>query len=305
MRYLLLLLSITLIGCATTIPAKSWLTQNEYRAYYHLDRLPGSWSGDFVDVGEYDIWTWSITPVNPSQTLLILHGFLDHSALNLQFYEYALNRGCRIVLFDLPGHGRSGGERAGLSDFNEYRSALAAVMGRWNLKAEETVFVGHSTGGAIIMDAIMEGMKPKAVLLASPLVRFRQFGGTAFALNFASSRWKVGVSKRECCRNESFNRMKRSDPMGHGRMPLSWPKAIVRWERSLTKGEVDYHGPFLVLQGEKDHVVDYKHNLKRISQWFPSSLTNTYPGLMHHILNELPGDQVYGDITDFFEGLSL
>jgi lysophospholipase len=40
-------------------------------------------------------------------TLLLVHGYYDHTGLYGKLVEYGLSRGFNVLIFDLPGHGLS------------------------------------------------------------------------------------------------------------------------------------------------------------------------------------------------------
>ena len=97
-----------------------WSDGEGYFSYYGLDSLSGERACDYSGYGEQSLWTWSVSPSRPRGTVVFLHGYLDHSALSLALFAFLNDRGYRIVAYDLPGHGLSGGQRAGLEDFDQY-----------------------------------------------------------------------------------------------------------------------------------------------------------------------------------------
>ncbi len=60
-------------------------------------------------------------------TVLIVHGWISHSARFAPLIEALRQRGFRVIAFDAPAHGRSGGRRA---DLNAFRSALEGTAAR-------------------------------------------------------------------------------------------------------------------------------------------------------------------------------
>ena len=48
-------------------------------------------------------------------TVFVLHGYYDHGGLYGTLLRYLLHKGYGVVLFDLPGHGLSSGDRAAIS----------------------------------------------------------------------------------------------------------------------------------------------------------------------------------------------
>ena len=300
---LCLLFSFFITGCTTVEKRTAW-EPGDYFSYYGVDSLGGERTYGFIGEGEDSLWTWSVTPPEAKGTVLFIHGYLDHSALSLRLLTFLNREKYRIITFDLPGHGLSGGQRAGMNDFDEYRKSLSRVMAYWGLESEETVFIGHSTGGAVVLDRLLSGEKAKGAVLAAPLIRFHHFKRAAFLLNHLPE--KVGslkTSKRPTSSDREFTEKKRRDPLGIERMPVNWPRALIAWEKSLPDGPAPIETTLLVVQGGKDRVVAYEDNTARILTWFPRAEIRFYPGLKHHILNEADADELYGDMERFLESL--
>ncbi|MDC7218921.1 MAG: alpha/beta fold hydrolase [Spirochaetales bacterium] len=295
-RFAIILLLLPLLAsCVTRQDPKVFENdEGHYRSYYALDGLESAFKGTLIE-GDIPLWTWSSTPADYELTVLFIHGYLDHSALTAPLIQFLDGKSCRIIAFDLPGHGRSGGKRASLEDFEEYREALERVMVYWDLTYEETLFIGHSTGGALILDRLVEGADMKGAVLAAPLVQFRWYRLSSTLLSIFA-KGEVPVSRRRSSHNREFNRMKVHDPLFIKRMPLNWPLAIMDWYEGLPSGAIDYDGPVLILQGEKDHVVYYEKNVPRVMEWYPHADVHYYSQFMHHILNEKETSRLYADL---------
>ena len=298
----LLFAALFFSGCAsgTEEASRIGVTEGEYFSRYGLNRLEGVRSYGHIGTGEKSLWTWSVAPSESSQAVLFLHGYLDHSALSLSLFEFLNKRNYRIISFDLPGHGLSEGQRGGLENFEEYVDSLDRIMAYWNLNYEETLFIGHSTGGAVLLDMLLRGKTMKGVVLAAPLIRFSHYGGAVFLLEtLFRNKDSVRVSRKPTTSDEEFNAKKKEDPLGIERMPLDWSRAIVTWERTLPEGEIPCDIPLLVVQGRKDRVVSYRENIPRLRRWFPQAEILYYPGLKHNLFNEAEAEGIYGEMERF------
>ncbi len=292
-----------LSACSTLeSPALPWVDESGYFILFGLDALAGERESGYAPGEKGDFWTWSLTPAEPRGTVVFIHGFLDHSALSGQLFEFLNRRNYRIIAYDLPGHGLSGGVRAGLEDFEEYRTSLDRVMAYWDLSFKETLFIGHSTGAAILLDRLLSGQQLGGAVLASPLIRFRHYSGAVFMTeHLFHGKGSIRVSEKPVTSNPTFNEKKRQDPLAIKRMPLNWPLAVRTWEKNLPEGERPCSTDLLLLQGERDWVVSYEENITRILDWFPRTRIRYYPGLKHHILNEAEADDVYGELALFLD----
>lgn len=101
----------------------------------------------------------------PLAYALLVHGFTCSMdlAITRRIAEGLAGEGLAVLRFDLPGHGKSGGEFS-QSNFTDYRAAvLAAVDYLRAMNAAPTVLVGHSLGGAAILAAASEIPEAKAI----------------------------------------------------------------------------------------------------------------------------------------------
>jgi acylglycerol lipase len=123
-----------------------------------------------------------------SKWLIVTHGLGEH----LERHEYILklfSANYNIAIYDLRGHGRSGGKRAWVGSFNDFLKDLQATIDF--LKKEfsmtsYTLFV-HSMGG-LVTAAYLQNMAthdfyPEKVFLSSPVVAAPGILGQAFNLS--------------------------------------------------------------------------------------------------------------------------
>ncbi|MEM1306670.1 MAG: alpha/beta fold hydrolase [Pseudomonadota bacterium] len=74
--------------------------------------------------------TYTLTPTGtPRSHVLIVHGWTSEAAFMAAFAAPLLQRGCRVVLFDHPAHGRSPQRAASLIDLARATRAVAAAHG--------------------------------------------------------------------------------------------------------------------------------------------------------------------------------
>ncbi len=95
------------------------------------------------------------------RTLVLVHGWsCDGSYWEKQAEEFS--RDYRVVTLDLAGHGRSGSDRE-TWEMSSYGGDVAAVVEK--LGTDEVILVGHSMGGAVIIEAARQlGTSVKALI---------------------------------------------------------------------------------------------------------------------------------------------
>ncbi|PTU73042.1 phospholipase BipL [Pseudomonas mangrovi] len=266
-----------------------------YQAYYGLDfqaRHPGVQArlGRF-QVGGYEVVAQAWWPREPVATLLLMHGYYDHMGLYRHVIDWALDMGFTVLSCDLPGHGLSSGPRASINEFAEYQTVFRALLGEaaalglpqpWHL-------LGQSTGGAILLDYLLheelEGIG-RSILLA-PLVRPRAWGWSK--LSYQLARHFVGSIPRRFSDNsgdEDFIRFVHSqDPLQPRTLPTAWVGALSRWVPRIENAGRSAHSP-LIIQGEADMTVDWRHNLRVLQDKFTDPELLLLPDARHHLANE-------------------
>lgn len=108
-------------------------------------------------------------PVPAGTTSLVVHGWGSRAADMLALVDRLLEAGERVVAIDLPGHGASPGRALNMVQ------AIAAVDAAWRQYGPFNAMIGHSFGGAVIVNAAA-GAVPgypahqpeKLVTIASP-----------------------------------------------------------------------------------------------------------------------------------------
>lgn len=107
---------------------------------------------------ELAAWEWGQGP-----TVVLVHGWGSRAARLADLAGALVEGGFRVVAYDAPAHGSSGGRFASLPEFARALRAVAERVG--------PVYgvVGHSLGGAAVSLALHDGMgATRAVLLAPP-----------------------------------------------------------------------------------------------------------------------------------------
>lgn len=264
---------------------------DQYREFYRIDFARGDPGLEHhvgtVASGEYRLCVQLWQRAEASSNLVLLHGYFDHTGIYGKLIEYGLSRNCNVLIFDLPGHGLSTGEPAVIDTFSDYSRAIVNVLTTVSLPDLPLWVMAQSTGCAALVDYASKNSWPfvTAVMLA-PLVRpqgwLRVRGGHTLLRRFVDS------IPRRFNRNSSdleFLEFIQRDPLQSLRMPLRWIGALRRWLRALPQVDLRV-GPILVVQGDEDNTVAWRHNLKVVNQLFPGSRVEYLPGAGHQLANE-------------------
>src|SRR6476469_7631182 len=97
--------------------------------------------------------------------VVIVHGYAEHTRRYAGLVAALDAAGCECHLFDLRGHGRSGGVRGYVREFGDYLADLDLFLKHVREIRPESpevprVLFGHSLGGLIALDYVLH--RPEA-----------------------------------------------------------------------------------------------------------------------------------------------
>ena len=285
-----LLAALPPLAAAEQEPAQS----QHYRRFYGLNLArPGVRTrlGSF-SAGPYRLAAQAWLPERPVASLLLLHGYYDHMGLYGNLVDWALSLNFAVLGCDLPGHGLSSGKRASIDDFGEYQAVLHGLFGQaealrlprpWHL-------CGQSTGGAILLDYLLHG-RPRPELgetiLLAPLVRPRAWKRSQVSYQLLRPfvkeiprRFSVNSSDAEF-----IDFVHNRDPLQPRVLPTAWVGALARWIPRIEGARRSPHSP-LIIQGEQDLTVEWRHNLNVLEDKFSQPRVLLLPDAQHHLVNE-------------------
>ena len=252
------------------------------------------WSGDSLPTGSLTLDVVNATP-GTAYDAKVGQASAGASPEDVSaVIDWALAMGFAVLAFDLPGHGLSSGVRASIGDFAEYQTVLRAVLAEaavldlpqpWHL-------CGQSTGGAIIIDYLLTG-EPLAqigqTILLAPLVRPRAWGWSK--LSYRVMRHVVSEIPRRFSVNSSdaafIDFVHHHDPLQPRNLPTAWVGALSRWVPHIEAAPRSKRSP-LIIQGEADMTVAWRHNLKVLADKFTTPQILRLPEAGHHLANEAP-----------------
>lgn len=225
-----------------------------------------------------------ISPPHPRGTVFVIHGYLGFLHDMAAYITGCIRRGFVVVLPELPGHGLSEGEPAGIDDFAHYGVFLGDLVTllapHASLVPKPWHAIGHSTGATTIWEFLRQcvhehafgGADPfGAVIFVAPLVR-----SAFYYWSLVLRQLSFGVVKYVPTRNRH--------EMLPDRMPLSWFDAQVTWHRRPET----FHPLFrevCVFQGSWDGVVAWRYNRQCLMDVFPNCEYVLVPRgthVMHH-----------------------
>ncbi|NDC90085.1 MAG: alpha/beta fold hydrolase, partial [Bacteroidetes bacterium] len=114
--------------------------------------------------------TWTPREQSPKYTVLLLHGWGDHSGRYMHVGQALARAGAMVLAPDLAGHGRSPGPRGLIRKWHHLVQDMEALLTHVGV-TEPCAAFGHSMGGLLALtlaDALPKRIK--SLVLSSPLV---------------------------------------------------------------------------------------------------------------------------------------
>ena len=283
------------------LPDFSWETatlrpqDKNYFDYYDInfsDTLPEVKEHHFgvKKLAGFSIAMHYVTVKKSRATIVLIHGYMDHVGLYNHIIKAMLQAGYNVLAFDLPGHGLSSGEQAGIPSFAVYQQVLAALMAEASDNLSQPwMVVGQSTGGLIAMDYLLNNDAhgfEKAVLMA-PLVIPRKWFFIKLQLFLLG--WLLNRVPREFVRNSSDDEflyfLKHEDPLQTRWIATSWVRSLYYWQAHFEQCKISDTSIF-VIQGENDVTVDWQYNLPRVAGKFSNYRELLLKKANHHLVKE-------------------
>ena len=271
---------------------------HSYRQYYHID-FETRFAGLQVTLGQvhvagFDIAVQAFQPREARATVFVVHGYYDHVGIFNHLIEALLVRDFAVIAFDLPGHGLSSGPRATIYNFHQYQPVLwkiielarSALPKPWH-------FAAQSTGGAIVSEYLLDySCRPEQLEFAcaglmAPLVRpvnwwFNRHMHTVVSTfrDYIPRKYNANTHDADYLR---FART--ADPLQPRYLSARWVGALKQWIPFLERHE-PLQFPVLIIQGEEDTTVDWRHNTALLQSKFLPAELYRIPALRHQVVNE-------------------
>jgi acylglycerol lipase len=245
--------------------------------------------------------------------VVLLHGLNEHSGRYSDFAKQLNVNGFKVYGIDWIGHGGSDGLHAYVPSLDYAVADLKSFIEK--VIAENPGLpcfcIGHSTGGAIILKAMLDAKieaRVSGIVLTSPAVGVQPtypiFGVIAPFLSFLIPRYQLSAAKKKIMpvsRDPEALLAKYSDPLVYtGFIRARTGNEILRLGAHLLQNLNRIKVPFLVMHGTADTVTDPKGTQKLYNEASSSDKSiKLYDGLLHDLLFEPERETIAGVILDW------
>jgi alpha-beta hydrolase superfamily lysophospholipase len=261
----------------------------DYFDFYDLSP-PGAehWFGTMASEGE-TVAAHFFLPRNPVGTLFLVHGFLDHTAFFSKLIHEGVARNYAVVSWDLPGHGLTSGVRTETGDFALCAAQLERILERVKDRAPRPFhLIAHSTGGSIAMEYLHNAGTRHfdRIVLLAPLVRHAHWSWGKFGYSISNPfTGHIGRKAKINTSDPAHVEFALKDPLRIETISYEYLEDLYEWEERAREYP-EWEGPVLIIQGDRDDVVDWKYNLEFLRKKLPDAETRIIPGARHQLANE-------------------
>jgi alpha-beta hydrolase superfamily lysophospholipase len=265
---------------------------HRYFQYYGLDvwedraeHLFGTFKSDGRELAGH-----IYKPVEYKATVILLHGYLNHTGQMKHLIGYLLGQGYAVAAFDMPGHGLSKGNRGSIDDFSQYSDAMRNSIKVVGERLHEPYhLVAFSLGAGVALDYLLtsEEIIFDKVVLVAPLVRNVAWESLKTGYNVYSKLAKsIPRARRANSSDKEFLEFNRTKDILHvEKVPLKWVKALYEWNDKIVNLP-QHDRAVLVIQGTSDTTVAWRYNIKFIQTKFSNVKVHMIDKGRHELFNE-------------------
>jgi alpha-beta hydrolase superfamily lysophospholipase len=249
---------------------------------------------------------------DPAAHVVLLHGYAEHLARHSEVTRALATAGYAVHLFDVRGHGQSGGKRAHVDRFDAYLSDLEIFLARVReMGRDRPLFLAGHSHGALIATLYLLG-HPEAVrgaVLSSPYFRLKLkvsplkiLAGRLMANVWPSLPMQNELKPEQLTRDVAIQEATRKDPLYQQIATPRWFTESSRAQETVLRRATEFVTPFLLLCGAADPIADplaarefFDHATSKDKQF------KQYDGLLHEIFHEPERDLVFKDLLGWLD----
>ncbi|MGI8462156.1 MAG: lysophospholipase [Solirubrobacterales bacterium] len=242
--------------------------------------------------------------------MVLAHGASEHSSRYEHVGEAFVERGYSLWALDHRGHGRSGGDRVYIEDFDfliEDLGSLMRLAGAEHPDRKPFLF-GHSMGGCIATGyAIRHDAELAGLVLSNPVATVKTAPGVAAisrALSRVAPRLGVYAVDADGVSNDPEEVRKYvEDPLNfHGKLPVRSVAELGAEVDTFPDRAARITVPTLIMYSTTDPIAAPEGSEMLAERVGSDDVTlRNWEGLKHEILNEPERDEVLAAILDWLD----
>ncbi len=248
---------------------------------------------------------WLAPDPAPERSLVIHHGFGEHSGRYENVLEALAGEGVSVYSYDARGHGRSRGARGDADGVLDYVRDLEVFLNllETERQVQKPILLGHSMGGLTALAFAVTHSNQwhlRALALSAPALRPR----LDFAQRLKTSVGRAlypfaprltldsGLPPEWISRDPRAVAAYKNDPLVHGKISVRMGLGLIEAGARCSELANRLRLPILIQHGSEDRLADMNASVELYQRIASADRElEIYPGCYHEIFNELPGDR--------------
>ena len=246
----------------------------------------------------------------PKGTLVITHGFGEHSGRYLHLLAWLNQHGWSALAYDYRGHGRADGRRAYVDRYDDYLDDLGVALdlARERSPGSPLFLIGHSQGGLITAtyaarrrpDVLGMALSGPAMGLSLPVPGWKDALGRAMSRWWPSLTIPTGLDPGLVSRDPDVVAAYRGDPLVLTKATARWYVEFITAQAAILELAPSCTLPTLLMQGTDDGLVSVEASRRFFDRLGAADKTwQPYGGWYHEIFNEPDKEQVFDALGDW------
>ena len=291
-------------------------------ASIHFPKLPNNWNESFLTCreGQVSIRLYKSSDLKKGRLLFVVHGQGEQSDRYEHFPHYLNGLVDAVACVDLPGHGKSSGQRGHIENFDQYQEAVLAAFQTataWMKEQSgqcETHWFGHSMGGLISLRCLLKetGLPLASVSVSAPLLdvafpipKLKRFFGELVEPILGSLKLSNELDSSTISHDLSVQKAYTENPLNHNFISPRFFVNLMKEMKSVRENTGPFHYPLLMLIAGDDKIVsapaafEFFKNLK-MADGKTKSLTS-FPGFYHESFNEIAKERGFTALSEWLE----
>lgn len=269
--------------------------------------------GKFRSVRGTDIYYQGWLPDGKVKAVVfIIHGLGEHSGRYMNVVNHFTPLGYAIYGLDHIGHGKSGGDREQVVQFDDFSASISiyyTMVKSWH--PDKPIFIlGHSLGGLIGCYYLLDNQENfKGAIISAPSIKVGEnITNTTIMLGkvlsvIAPKAGILALDANSISKDPEVVKNYVNDPLVfHGKTPARLAAEILKAMLRVTAEAEKITLPFIALQGGADKLVD-PGGIKILEEKTASidKTIKVYDGLYHEVFNEPEREIVLTDVENWLE----
>lgn len=245
-------------------------------------------------------------------TILITHGVAEHSECYNHTAEALANQRFQVFAWDLPGHGKSYGQRGYVKSFDEFTSRMDFVVNEVKklIPDDQPLYLfAHSLGGLITLKYVLDYPKTpvKAVLLSSPALGVKVQvpvikDRAARILNIVAPKLTIPheLNFEDLSRDRAMISNYSKDPLRHKKYSAPLYLGILSAMEEVHARAHHIEIPIYIQAAGQDRIVDTvatQQFFKRLGS--SNKKMKVYEDSFHEIFNDINRQEVVDDLVGY------